>query len=135
MSMSAAQALTNYHWPENTRQLRRIVRDAVSRTDLVDVRHLPGLLFAGTSRRLSRMRPNERGEIVRCLTAPGTSVAQAAEALGMSRATVYRKIAQYGIASPPWADGPRGPDGPGARCRVDSAATGPASPSGFARGS
>ncbi|WP_093698390.1 helix-turn-helix domain-containing protein [Streptomyces sp. 2231.1] len=92
--------MTDYHWPEHTRQLRRIVRAAFSRTDLVDARHLPGLLFAGTSRRLGRMQTIERGEIVRCLTAPCTSVAQAAEALGMSRAAVYRKIAQYGIAVP-----------------------------------
>lgn len=99
-SPAAEQALTNYHWPQNTRELQRIVRDAVSRTDLVDLRHLPGKIFAGSTRRLSRIQALERDEIVRCLTTPGTSVAQAAETLGMSRATIYRKIAQYDIARP-----------------------------------
>ncbi|MGW4568254.1 helix-turn-helix domain-containing protein [Streptomyces sp. NPDC004561] len=99
-SPAAAQALTNYDWPQNTRQLRRIVRDAASRTDVVDLRHLPGKIFAGTARRLSRMQAIERDEIVRCLTAPDMSVARAAETLGMSRATIYRKIAQYDIAIP-----------------------------------
>ncbi len=42
----------------------------------------------------------ERDEIVRCLTEPGTTVAQAAERLGIGRATIYRKIAQYDITIP-----------------------------------
>ncbi|MFF9118591.1 GAF domain-containing protein [Streptomyces massasporeus] len=99
-SPAAAQALSNYHWPENSRQLQRIVRDAVSRTDVVDLRHLPGEVFVGTPHRLSRIQALERDEIVRCLTEPATTVAQAADALGMSRATIYRKIAQYGITIP-----------------------------------
>lgn len=99
-SRAAEQALTDYDWPRNIRELQRVVRDAVSRTDVVDLRHLPGKIFAGTARRLTRMQAIERDEIVRCLTAPGTSVAQAAQTLGMSRATIYRKIAQYDIAIP-----------------------------------
>jgi len=37
---------------------------------------------------------------VRVLTQPGISMRQAAEELGMSRATVYRKLAQYDIHVP-----------------------------------
>ncbi|GAA2253084.1 hypothetical protein GCM10010145_21050 [Streptomyces ruber] len=37
---------------------------------------------------------------MRCLTEPATTVAQAADRLGMSRATVYRKLGQYGISIP-----------------------------------
>ncbi|MGX9875810.1 helix-turn-helix domain-containing protein [Streptomyces cellulosae] len=99
-SPAAAQALTTYHWPENSRQLRRTVCDAASRTDVVDLRHLPGEVFVGTPRRLSRIQALEREEIIRCLTEPATTVAQAADALGMSRATIYRKIAQYDITIP-----------------------------------
>ncbi len=101
-SPAAAQALTTCHWPENTRQLRRIVCDAASRTDVVDLRHLPGEVFVGTPHRLSRIQALERDEIIRCLTEPATTVAQAADALGMSRATIYRKIAQYDITLPPY---------------------------------
>ena len=39
-------------------------------------------------------------EIMRALARPGTTVQRAAVELGLSRATVYRKIAQYGIAVP-----------------------------------
>ncbi|MCW2508627.1 MAG: Sigma54 specific transcriptional regulator, Fis family, partial [Modestobacter sp.] len=39
----------------------------------------------------------ERDEILRCLTQPGTTAVQAAAELGLSRATLYRKIAQYGL--------------------------------------
>lgn len=96
----AARALTGYSWPGNVRQLRRVVREAVSRADVVDVQHLaPEVLDSGT-RTLTRLERLERDEIVRCLTEPGTTVTRAAEALGIGRATLYRKIAQYKITLP-----------------------------------
>ena len=39
-------------------------------------------------------------ELVRVLTRSGIPMQEAAEELGMSRATVYRKIAQYDIHVP-----------------------------------
>ena len=51
----AARALTGYSWPGNVRQLRRVVREAVSRADVVDVQHLaPEVLDSGT-RTLTRL--------------------------------------------------------------------------------
>ncbi|MER6688592.1 GAF domain-containing protein [Streptomyces minutiscleroticus] len=97
---AAAAVLTGYDWPENARQLQRVVHDAVSRTEVVDKHHLPAEVFAGGDHRLTRLQILERDEIVRCLTEPGVTVAQAADNLGMSRATVYRKMAQYGIRIP-----------------------------------
>ncbi|MGW7568263.1 GAF domain-containing protein [Streptomyces tendae] len=96
----AVRALTAYEWPENVRQLRRVVRAAASRADVVDARHLPAEVFTGTRYRLSRLQELERDEIVRCLTEPGTTMGQAARQLGMSRATLYRKTARYGIDVP-----------------------------------
>ncbi|MFJ8605189.1 helix-turn-helix domain-containing protein [Streptomyces shenzhenensis] len=97
---AAGRALTDHQWPENARQLRRAVREAASRTDTIDVQHLPAEVFADPGRRLSLLERLERDEIVRCLTDPTITVAQAAERLGMSRSTVYRKIAHYGIQIP-----------------------------------
>jgi transcriptional regulator of acetoin/glycerol metabolism len=57
-------------------------------------------VFSGPSRRLTRIETIERDEIVRCLVQPGTTVNRAATELGMSRATIYRKVAQYGIRIP-----------------------------------
>jgi transcriptional regulator of acetoin/glycerol metabolism len=96
-SPDAARALTTYHWPGNATQLQRVVREAATRGDVVDPRHLPAEVFSGASRRLTRIETIERDEIVRCLVQPGTTVNRAAAELGMSRATIYRKIAQYGI--------------------------------------
>nr|WP_254920336.1 helix-turn-helix domain-containing protein [Blastococcus mobilis] len=37
---------------------------------------------------------------MRCLTGPAITVTRAAEELGIARATLYRKIAQYDIVLP-----------------------------------
>ncbi|MEH3140818.1 MAG: Fis family transcriptional regulator [Mycobacterium kyogaense] len=94
---SAARALQSYGWPGNADQLAAVVRSAVSRTDVVDVGHLPSEVLAGNTRRLSRIEAFERGEIIRVLSNGAPTMADAARDLGMSRATLYRKIAQYGV--------------------------------------
>ena len=67
---------------------------------MLDARHLSADVLSGSSRRLSRIEAFERDEIVRVLTRPGNSMQEAGAELGMSRATVYRKIAQYDIRVP-----------------------------------
>jgi transcriptional regulator of acetoin/glycerol metabolism len=42
----------------------------------------------------------ERDEIIRCLSMPGTTVSAAAFELGLSRATIYRRMAKLGITRP-----------------------------------
>lgn len=96
----AARALTAYHWPGNVTQLRRVVRDAATRGDVIDSSHLAAEVFTGSGHALTRLEVLERDEIIRCLNEPGTTVAQAAATLGMARATIYRKIAQYDIQLP-----------------------------------
>ena len=96
----AAKALTTFNWPENVRQLERVVVAASARTDIIDSQHLPPEVFSGHARPLSRMDNLKRDEIVRSLTEPGATIAGAAAQLGMSRATIYRKIAQYNIKVP-----------------------------------
>ncbi|HYO36400.1 MAG TPA: helix-turn-helix domain-containing protein [Geodermatophilus sp.] len=97
----AARALSGYGWPGNVAQLRRVVREAVTRADVVDVHHLAPEVLDGGTRPLSRLERLERDEIVRCLTAPDATVTRVAEELGIGRATLYRRIARYGIALPP----------------------------------
>ncbi|MBA8826288.1 hypothetical protein FHX42_003664 [Saccharopolyspora lacisalsi] len=97
---AAVRALRAYHWPDNVEQLRRVVLEAAARSDVVDVRHLAPEVLCGPTRTLSRIETLERDEIVRCLAEPGTTVTRTAEVLGMSRATIYRKITQYGIRVP-----------------------------------
>jgi transcriptional regulator of acetoin/glycerol metabolism len=54
-------------------------------------------VLSASSRRLSRLEAFERDEIIRVLTHTETSMKDAAAEPGMSRATIYRKIAQYDI--------------------------------------
>ena len=98
VSPAASRALQNYGWPGNVDQLARVVAHAANRTDVIDVGSLPPEVLAGPSRHLSRIETFERGEIVRVLTSRGgPTMAEAARQLGMSRATLYRKLSQYGI--------------------------------------
>jgi transcriptional regulator of acetoin/glycerol metabolism len=99
-SPRAARALHSYHWPGNVGQLRRVVREAAARANVIDLQHLSPDVLAGGRRTLSRLERLERDEIIRCLTDPGITMARAAEELGIGRATLYRKIAHYDIALP-----------------------------------
>ncbi|HEU4998331.1 MAG TPA: GAF domain-containing protein [Lapillicoccus sp.] len=94
---AAEHALQSCGWPGNVGQLTRVVREAAARAEVVDARHLPAEVLSGSPRRLTRIEAFERDEIVRCLSMPGATVTSAAGELGMSRATIYRKIAQYDI--------------------------------------
>ncbi|MGQ5637739.1 MULTISPECIES: helix-turn-helix domain-containing protein [unclassified Streptomyces] len=100
LTPAAERALTAYDWPENVRQLRQVIRDAASRTEVTDTRHFRPRSSPAPSGAWVALQELERDEIVRCLAEPGITVAQAAERLGMSRASVYRKVARYGIKMP-----------------------------------
>lgn len=97
---AADRALTAYGWPGNVDELFGVVQDAALRAETIDVRHLPAALMGRTGPRLTRIEVVERDEIARCLSRPGTTVAAAAAELGISRATIYRRMARLGIAAP-----------------------------------
>lgn len=100
LTHAAERVLQGHSWPGNVGQLHRVIKEAALRTDLIDVLHLPGELMSDSSHRLTRIESFERDEIVRVLARPGYSMKEAADELGMSRATIYRKVAQYGIRIP-----------------------------------
>lgn len=99
LTPAAERALLAHDWPGNADELVRVVHDAATRAETIDVRHLPPA-FSASGPRLSRLETVERDEIVRALADPGRSVAEAAAELGMSRATIYRKLRHYGIRRP-----------------------------------
>jgi transcriptional regulator of acetoin/glycerol metabolism len=86
-------------WHGNVEQLRAVlVRTAkVRRSGVVVLDDLPAECRAVARRRLSTMESLERDALVTALVAHGGRKERAAEALGLSRATVYRKIKDYGI--------------------------------------
>lgn len=100
LTPAAERALRAAEWPGNVRQLEQVVREAALQTDLVDLHHLPAEVVAGSGRHLSRIELVERDEIVRAVHRPGASVTSAAEDLGISRATLYRRLAHFRIPTP-----------------------------------
>lgn len=97
---AAEKALMAHAWPENIDELFTVIQAAAARTETIDVSHLPAYLLGNRSLHLSRIESVERDEIVRCLSMPGATVSGAAAELGISRATIYRRMAKLGITIP-----------------------------------
>jgi DNA-binding NtrC family response regulator len=99
---SATDALRAYHWPGNVRELDHVVQRAVllARSDEVRAADL-GLQPAPVSGepRLEEMglEEVERLLIQKALKRFGGNVSQAAEALGLSRSALYRRMQKFEI--------------------------------------
>ena len=74
---------------------RKIARQE---SGVIHIDKLPPQCRSLTRRRLSQIEALERDAIVRSLQENGGNKAEAAVALGMSRATIYRKVKDFGIA-------------------------------------
>ncbi|HEY0402902.1 MAG TPA: helix-turn-helix domain-containing protein, partial [Blastococcus sp.] len=66
----------------------------------IDAKDLPPELHSISRRVLSTLESMERDAIVRSLADTNGNKVQAARSLGMSRATIYRKIHEFGIITP-----------------------------------
>ncbi|WP_216654222.1 helix-turn-helix domain-containing protein [Nocardioides sp. zg-DK7169] len=99
LSKPAMNQLTRLPWPGNIAQLRQTLQTMARtrRSGTVDLGDLPAECRATTRRSLSRMETLERDAIIEALDLHGGDKAAAAGSLGMSRATIYRKIRDYGI--------------------------------------
>lgn len=108
------ELLRHYSWPGNVRELRNLIEHLVlmTLTGIVTPRDLPEdfLEVAVPSHAVSQPtdhRPTSDGEeiarfdemerraIERAVANAGGNIAAAAEKLGLSRATLYRKLHQY----------------------------------------
>lgn len=101
--------LCTYAWPGNIRQLRNALRFAcaVCESATLEMQHLPPELAAvavtHAARRAGQPAPSgdiERSQIVDALTRHQWHPKAAAAALGMSRATLYRKMTRLDIVGP-----------------------------------
>lgn len=97
-SPDAMRQLARLPWPGNITQLRSVVMQVARdrRRGIVTAAGLPSECHSVTNRRLSTIEALERDAIVDALATHGSKMA-AAESLGMSRATIYRKIRVYSI--------------------------------------
>lgn len=100
LSREANAKLLGYQWPGNVRQLRNVIDSAVIMAigDEIQVQDL-GIRDAGVEGEFETLRIDhwERKLIQDALKRTGGKIPQASELLGISRATLYRKIEEYGI--------------------------------------
>jgi transcriptional regulator of acetoin/glycerol metabolism len=101
-SPAAMRLLMRMAWPGNAEELRLMLAEVVThrRTGRIEAEDLPPQVHAVSRRVLSNLESMERDAIVRSLTEASGNKLQAARSLGMSRATIYRKIHDYGIVLP-----------------------------------
>jgi DNA-binding NtrC family response regulator len=113
ISAGAMAALESFPWPGNVRQLENVVQHAVLVSGGPELlpSHLPTQVqehareaqaSPGRSGELTHQRDLiERNIIHRALVCNGYSRARAAEMLGISRVTLYKKMRKYGLMAIP----------------------------------
>lgn len=101
-SPEAMRLLMRYSWPGNVAQLHHLLQQVVQhrRSGTIEPRDLPPELHSISRRMLSTLESMERDAIVRSLADSNGNKVQAARSLGLSRATIYRKIHEFGIVTP-----------------------------------
>jgi transcriptional regulator of acetoin/glycerol metabolism len=101
-SPEAMKLLLRSRWPGNIEQLWDVLRRVAKhrRSGTIQPDDLPPECWTVSRRLLSPLESMERDAIVQGLLAYRGNKARTAESLGMSRATIYRKIHEYGIVVP-----------------------------------
>jgi transcriptional regulator of acetoin/glycerol metabolism len=101
-SPEAMRLLMRNRWPGNVEQLYQVLRKTVARrrAGVLTPGDLPPETRAITRRVLTPLEAIECDAIVEALLDNHGNKAEAARHLGMSRATIYRKIRGYGISVP-----------------------------------
>jgi transcriptional regulator of acetoin/glycerol metabolism len=102
-SAAAMQLLRRHTWPGNSAQLWQVLKQVVQRrrAGTIMPQDLPPECWTVSRRVLSPLESIERDAIVQALLDSSGNKIRAAGALGMSRATIYRRIHEYGIVTPP----------------------------------
>ena len=97
LSREAREKLEAYQWPGNVRELVSVIRTAVARCheDEIHAEYLN--ISKCDSRGCKSMAATERDIIIAALKRNGNNKSQAAEELGISRKTIYNKMAEYQI--------------------------------------
>jgi DNA-binding NtrC family response regulator len=91
---SGVQALKDYTWPGNVRQLQHLVERLVILTERIDGENVLNALASMDSRErpVETLADAEEEQIRRVLAATGGNKSKAAQVLGIERKTLYRKL-------------------------------------------
>lgn len=98
-SPEALAMLQQCPWPENIRQIESVIRGLVRRHSgrIIRVEDLPPECRVSSRNVLTAIEALERDAILRGLMYRNSNVQRTAQDLGISRATMYRKMRRYGI--------------------------------------
>ncbi len=100
LSDETLRLLMSYDWPGNVRELKNALEFAVIRTrgTIVQIGDLPPEVVADgcADTILQSLSGDERDRLLEALARAGGNRTEAAQLLGISRATFYRRLAQYG---------------------------------------
>jgi len=111
LSPGAASRLLGYHWPGNVRQLENVLKRAaiLAAGGMIEAGHVQpeGLRAVPPGKetpppppsvlRVRSLAEAEKEAIEKALEATGMNITRAAEALGITRPTLYKKAKSYGI--------------------------------------
>ncbi len=102
LSAALIDRLADWSWPGNIRALRHAVERAVilSESDLLGAADFPlsdPQTPPETPTEVSRLDAVEKTAIVRALEKHGNNVSRTAEALGLTRTSLYRRMEKYGL--------------------------------------
>lgn len=106
-SPKAEQILARYHWPGNIRELENIVERAVNLVDgvVIGPEHLGSLPTRSKKQLLPKFQGSllsevEKRTIMESIEAVAFNKSRAAKMLGITRATLYKKIKKYNLPVP-----------------------------------
>ncbi len=98
LTPGAIKALTSYDWPGNARELGNTIQRALHISDSWILRKnlgLPGGSISSQSLLSGSLREMEQKMIASALGETNSNMAATAKKLGISRATLYRKVKEY----------------------------------------
>jgi two-component system response regulator HydG len=102
-SAALIDKLVSYHWPGNVRALRHAIERAVILSD-VELLGAGDIALPESTRtqqheteQPARLDEVERATIVRALEHNNNNVSRAAQALGLTRTSLYRRMEKYGL--------------------------------------
>ena len=110
ISRETLSLLMQYDWPGNVRELQNAIQHAIAftRDDTILPSTLPQHVQAGNDVSISRVESDhmslyavEKAYILQILEKHSWDRAKAATALGIGRATIYRKLKEYDLVCPP----------------------------------
>jgi DNA-binding NtrC family response regulator len=102
LAAGAEEALRAHAWPGNVRELRNAITRAglLCRDGVIEAEDLglPGATIRVPGRDATgAAREPDRAEVEQAIAAAGGVIAEAAQALGLSRQALYRRMEKFGI--------------------------------------